>query len=112
MEWAIIVSGWVTALAGLAACIWPEVVFGAFGIVLATKANWFFIRHWGFLIFAVGMLIALDADKAVLLAGALEKFLLVGMIIWGTIPRTRLMTLVAFVDGAFAIMYMIALMTR
>jgi hypothetical protein len=105
MDIVIAISGWITALAGLVACVWPIAVFEIFKISVVTKANWFFIRHWGFLVFLVGVLTALDMDRAILLAAALEKLLLVGMIFFGTIPRTRWMTVIALVDGSFAVLY-------
>jgi hypothetical protein len=107
----LIVSGAVTALAGLPAVFAPGWFLRyVFGVNDPQAATGFFVRHWGVLIFAVGMLLAGSAftpspRPLVLGAAALEKFAIVALIAFGPLKRTPLMTAAAIVDGAFALIY-------
>ncbi len=112
--WILIVTGAVTAGGGLAAFLFPKPVLGlVFGVADPPSSTRFFARHWGVLIFAIGGLLAYAAPAPeirlpVLIAGALEKFAVVALIFFGPLKRTAPMTAIAAMDGAFAIVYTIA----
>jgi len=109
--WILVVSGVVTAAGGLAAfCIPRPLLRLAFGVSDADAATMFFVRHWGVLIFVVGALIAYSAYAPAarvpaLSAAAIEKFAVVGLVFFGPLKRTRVMTAIAAMDGLFAITY-------
>lgn len=107
----LVVSGLATALAGLATAIFPvRLLSTVFGVQRVEPATAFFARHWGVLIFVVGLLIVGSAftptPRPLVLAGAaLEKFAIVGLIFFGPLKRTMLMTVAAVADGLFAVLY-------
>jgi hypothetical protein len=115
--WILSISGAVTALGGLFAAVAPRPFLQAvFGVPDAGVALTFFARHWGVLIFAIGALLVCAAydpalRTAVLLAGAGEKLVIVAMIFFGKLQRTRLITVAAVADGVFAILYLAYLAT-
>lgn len=104
-------SGVITAGAGFAALLSPRwLLRQVFGVNDASGALMFFARHWGALIFAVGALVFYSAfdppvRSAVLWAAAFEKIAIVGLVFFGPLERTRLMTAVAVADGVFALLY-------
>jgi hypothetical protein len=112
IAWILGISGAVTALGGLLAAAVPRpFLLAVFGVGDADAALAFFARHWGVLIFVVGALLVYAAyDPSVrlpvLLAGAAEKLVIVAMIFFGSLKRTRLMTVAAIADGTFAILYL------
>ncbi len=112
IEWILVFSGGVTSLGGLFAAAAPRALLRAvFGVGEADAALLFFARHWGVLIFAVGALLVWAAydpslRTAVLAAAALEKLVIVAMILFGPLRRTQLMTVAAAADGTFAILYL------
>src|SRR5215470_3281291 len=88
--WILVVSGVITAGAGLAALLFPHL----------------FLR----LGFVVGALIVYSAyapttRAPVLAAAAIEKFAIGLLTFFGPIKPTRAMTAIAIGDGAFAILY-------
>ena len=109
--WILIVSGLITAGGGLAALFSPKLFLRlVFGDESAANSSVFFVRHWGVLIIAVGMLTVYSAyapaDRVpVLVAAAVEKFAIGLMVFFGPLKRTAGMTAVALVDGLFAILY-------
>lgn len=111
IAWILTVSGAVTAVAGLTAFLFPRGLLRiAFSIESSDAPIVFFVRHWGVLIAVVGGLIAYSAyDLPVrgpaCIAGAIEKGVLVLMILFGRLKRTRLMSIVALTDGLFAVLY-------
>jgi hypothetical protein len=114
MEIAIFVSGVITALAGLIACFFPSpILILVFGLEIFAPQILFYVRHWALLIFSFGVLIALPFNyPPVLIAAAIEKLAIVLLIFFGPIVRTNGMTLVALIDGSFAILYVIYLVER
>ncbi len=111
IAWILVASGVTTAAAGFAAFSLPRPLLGlAFGVENADDATMFFVRHWGVLIFVIGGLIAYGAyapaiRAAALTAAAIEKFAVVALIFFGPLKRTGIMTLIAAIDGLFAILY-------
>jgi hypothetical protein len=109
--WILIVSGVATGLAGLGAFLAPGPLLRlAFGVDRLEPAKMFFMRHWGVLILAVGALIVYSAYVPsarfpVLVAGSVEKALIVAMIFFGPLKRTLGMTAIAAMDGLFTILY-------
>lgn len=72
------------------------------------------MRHWGVLILAVGCLITYSAyDPAirapVLIAASAEKFAIGLLVFFGPVKRTNGMTVIAIMDGIFAILYVLYL---
>jgi hypothetical protein len=111
MWWILVVSGVVTAVAGLPAVFLPRQFLGlAFGVEDAGAATTFFVRHWGVLIFVVGALVVCAASQPairtpVLVAAAVEKLVIVALIFFGPLRRTPVMTVIALADGTFAVLY-------
>jgi hypothetical protein len=109
--WVLIVSGIVTAGGGLVALLFPHFnLRSTYGDESPTSVSVFFVRHWGVLILAVGGLIILSAyDPAIrvpiLVAAAVEKFAIGLLVFFGPVKRTSGMTVVAIVDGIFALLY-------
>lgn len=113
--WILVVSGTVTAVAGLAALLFPRLLLKfAFDVDAVPESTVFFVIHWGMLIFLFGALIAYSAYSPairtpILVAAALEKFLIVALVFFGPLRRTVPMTLIAATDGLFAILYVVYL---
>jgi len=109
--WVLVVSGIVTAGGGLVALLFPHFnLRSTYGDESPTSVSVFFVRHWGVLILAVGGLIILSAyDHAIrvpiLVAAAVEKFAIGLLVFFGPVKRTSGMTVVAIVDGIFALLY-------
>lgn len=109
--WILVVSGLVTAGAGLAALLLPDPLLRlAFGVGDAGSSTVFFTRHWGVLIFVIGALVFYAAHDPsirapVLIAAAIEKFAIVILIFFGSLKRTTAMTAIAAMDGLFAAIY-------
>jgi hypothetical protein len=109
--WVLIVSGIVTAGGGLVALLFPHFnLRSTYGDESPTSVSVFFVRHWGVLIIAVGGLIILSAyDPAIrvpiLVAAAVEKFAIGLLVFFGPVKRTSGMTVVAIIDGIFALLF-------
>src|SRR5215475_5326130 len=109
--WILVVSGVITAGAGLAALLFPHLFLRlGFGIESPITSLVFFVRHWGVLIFVVGALIVYSAYAPTirgpgLVAAAIEKFAIGLLTFFGPIKRTGAMTAIAVGDGTFAILY-------
>jgi len=107
----LLVSGIITAGAGLVATLFPRLFlrFG-FGVESPIGSLVFFVRHWGVLISAVGALIVYSAyvptvRAPVLAAAAMEKLAIGLLTFFGPMKRTTAMTAMAIGDGAFGILY-------
>src|SRR5262245_58033391 len=111
IEWILIASGIITAGAGLAALLFPDLFLRlGFGVEGPNGSLLFFVRHCGVLIFVVAALIfyssyAPAVRAPVLAAAAIEKFAIGLLIFFGPVKRTTAMTAIAAGDGAFAILY-------
>jgi hypothetical protein len=111
IAWFLVVSGVITAVGGLVAFLVPQSLLRlAFGVNSGDGALMFFVRHWGVLIFVVGVLLVYSAyypitRVPILSAAAIEKFAVVGLVFFGPLKRTMAMTAVAGVDGLFALTY-------
>jgi hypothetical protein len=109
--WILVASGAVTAVAGLAALLFPQPLLRlAFRVEGGDGSIVFFVRHWGALLFVMGALIVESAylpvaRAPVLTAAAIEKFVIVWLIFFGPLKRTIPMTAIAIADGVFAILY-------
>jgi hypothetical protein len=109
--WILVVSGVITAGGGFAAFLLPHQFLRlGFEVESSTDSFVFFVRHWGVLIVAVAALIVYGAYTPtirgpVLVAAAIEKFAVVLLIFFGPMKRTRAMTAIAIMDGAFATIY-------
>jgi len=109
--WILVVSGVITAGAGLVALLFPHLFLRlGFGVESPISSLVFFVRHWGVLIFAVGALIVYSAYAPtirgpVLVAAAIEKFAIGLLTFFGPMKPTAAMTAIAIGDGAFAILY-------
>ena len=109
--WILVVSGVITAGAGLAALLFPHLFLRlGFGVESPISSLVFFVRHWGVLIFAIAALIVYSAyaptvRAPVLAAAAIEKFAIGLLTFFGPMKRTTAMTAIAVGDGAFAILY-------
>ena len=109
--WILVVSGVVTAGAGLSALLFPHLFLRlGFGDETPTSSLVFFVRHWGVLIFVVGALIVYSAYAPairgpVLVAAAIEKFAIGFLAFFGPMKPTSVVTAMAIGDGAFAILY-------
>src|SRR5215469_11274569 len=110
LGWILVASGIITAVAGLAALLFPHLFLRVGFGVESNNPFVFFVRHWGVLIFAVGALIVYSAyaptvRAPVLVAAAIEKFAIGLLTFFGSMKRTTAMTAIAIGDGAFAILY-------
>ena len=111
------VSGLITALGGLIALLNPQFnLRSTYGVENTASITLFLIRHWGVLILAVGCLIVYSAyDPAirvpVLVAASAEKFAIGLLVFFGPVMRTKGMTVTAIVDGIFAILYVVYLVS-
>ena len=109
--WILVVSGVITAGAGLAALFSPHLFLRlGFSVESPISSLVFFVRHWGVLIFVVGALIVYSAyaptsRAPVLVAAAIEKFAIGLLTFFGPMKPTSAMTAIAIGDGAFAIIY-------
>ena len=108
--WILVVSGVITAGAGLAAFLFPHLFLRlGFRVESPISSLVFFVRHWGVLIFVVGALIVYSAyapttRAPVLVAAAIEKFAIGLLTFFGPVRRTTAMTAIAVGDGGFAIL--------
>jgi hypothetical protein len=115
IEWILIISGLVTAGAGVIALLFPHFQLrSTYGVENPASIAVFFVRHWGVLIFVVGCLIIYSAYAPairvpVLIAAAVEKFALGLLVFLGPVRRTSGMTTSAVVDSVFAILYVVYL---
>jgi hypothetical protein len=104
-------SGAVTAAAGLAALLFPSALLRVlFRVEIADQAVVIVVRHWGVLLFVVGMLIAYAAREPtartpILIVAALEKLAFGVLIVFGRAKRTAAMVAAAATDCVFAILY-------
>ena len=109
--WILVGSGVVTAAAGLAALLFPQLFLRlGFGVENPLRTLTFFVQHWGVLIFVVGALIVYSAyaptvRAPVLAAAAIEKFAIGLLTFFGPLKRTPALTAVAVGDAVFAILY-------
>ena len=109
--WILVVSGVITAGAGLVALLFPHLFLRlGFGVESPISSLVFFVRHWGVLIFVVGALIVYSAYAPtirgpVLVAAAIEKFAIGLLTFFGPTKPTSPRTTIAIGDGAFAILY-------
>lgn len=109
--WILVASGIITAFGGLVAVLSPRFQLrSTYGVESPTSIALFLTRHWGVLVFVIGGLIIYSAyDPAirvpVLLAASAEKFAIGLLVFGGPVPRTKGMTVVAVMDGIFAILY-------
>ena len=109
--WILVASGVITAGAGLAALLFPDLFLRlGFGVESPSSSLVFFVRHWGVLISVVGALTVYSAyaptvRAPVLAAAAIEKSAIGLLVFFGPIRRTRCMTTLAIGDGVFAILY-------
>ena len=108
--WILVGSGIITAVAGLAALLFPHLFLRLGFGVESTSPFVFFVQHWGVLIFVVGALIVYSAyvpaaRAPVLVAATIEKFAIGLLTFFGPMKRTTAMTAIAIGDGAFAILY-------
>ena len=108
----LIVSGVITAVAGLGALVFPRLLLRlAFAVPEPPASTMFFTRHWGVLIFLFGALLVAAAGTPalrgpVMLAAAAEKIAIGFFVFFGPLKRTPGMTLVALADGVFAVTYL------
>lgn len=109
--WILVISGIPTAAAGLAALLFPKTVLGrVFGSADTSPITIFFTRHWGALLFVVCSLTVYaaffpDTRGPILIAAAIEKFIIFILIFLGNLPRTPAMTTVAITDGVLAALF-------
>jgi hypothetical protein len=85
--WILVATGAATAVAGLAACLFPRFVLRLGFAVEADAALCFFVRHWGLLIGIVSALLVAAASVPgmrgpVLIAAASEKFAIGGLVFY------------------------------
>lgn len=74
-------------------------------------------RHWGLLVFLVGALLIVAGYDPVIrvpvaVAAAIEKVVLVALLLTGAVKWTPLLKVVATVDGLFALLYIAFLSAR
>jgi uncharacterized protein with PQ loop repeat len=115
IEWILIISGLITAVAGLVALLFPHFQLrSTYEVENPASIAVFFVMHWGLLVFVVGCLIIYSAYTPairvpILIAAAIEKFALGLLVFFGPVRRTSGMTTSAVVDGVFAILYVLYL---
>jgi hypothetical protein len=108
----LIVSGVITAVAGLGALLLPRPLLRlGFGVPDAPASTMFFARHWGLLIMLFGALLIVAAGEPalrgpVMLAAAIEKIAIGVFVFFGPLKRTAGMTLIAVADAVFAVLYL------
>lgn len=89
IEWILVVSGVLTALAGACAFLFPKPLLRLiFKVENPDAAILFFVMHWGILIFVVGALLKVVAYEPglrapVLIAAAIEKFGILFLVLFG-----------------------------
>ena len=109
--WILVGSGIVTAGAGLTALLFPHLFLRlGFSVERPVSPLVFLVQHWGVLIFVVGGLIVYSAyaptvRAPVLVAAAIEKFVIGLLTFFGPMKRTPAMTAMAVGDSAFAVLY-------
>src|SRR3954454_10275042 len=116
--WILINSGILGAAAGVAALLFPLTVLQIlFGSSDTSPATLFFARHWGALLFVVCSLTVYaglfpDSRGPILTAAAIEKIIIVVLILFGKPGRTSAMVAIAAVDGLLAIVFAVYLITN
>jgi hypothetical protein len=117
IEWILVVSGALTAIAGAGAFLFPKTLLRLiFKVENPDGAILFFVMHWGILIFVVGALLKVVAYEPglrapVLVAAAIEKFGILFLVLFGPLKRTLGMTAIAVFDGSLAVIYVLYLVS-
>jgi hypothetical protein len=70
------------------------------------------LRHWGLLIFLVGALLVFaayhpDIQVPAMVMAGVEKIVLAGLVFFGPLKRTTLVTMIAAIDTGFAVLYVL-----
>jgi hypothetical protein len=107
----LIVSGILTAVAGLAALLFPQPILR---LIFETEDNSaltiFFTQHWGALLFVVCSLtvyagLVPDARPPILTAAIVEKCILFILVFFGSVKRTNMLVVIAATDGILCVLF-------
>jgi hypothetical protein len=117
IEPILVVSGIVTAGAGLAFVAPRAVARLLFRSNLEDDASVLVVRHWGLLVFLMGCLIVYAAHHPlsrapILVAASTEKAILIALFGIGGMRWTPAMRVIAVVDGLFTVLYVAYLAGR
>lgn len=117
IEPILLVSGIVTAGAGLAFVAPRAVARLLFGAEISENAGVLVVRHWGLLVFLMGCLIVYAAyhplsRAPILVAVSAEKAILIALFAIGEVRWTLGMRVIAVVDGLFTLLYVAYLAGR
>ena len=110
MNAVLIVTGLLTAGAGIGVFA-PRLLLGMmFGVETRDAATMLLARHWSFLIALIGVLLVYAAYNAevrvpIMIAGALEKFALAAMVFSGPLRKRRVTAMVVGADVVMALLY-------
>jgi len=110
---AILLATGLATMGGIAAFVAPRGVLKlVFGVETPQDVALLLTRHWGLLIFLVGALLVFAAYRpdlqvpAMAIAGV-EKIVFAGLVFSGHLKRTTLARMMAALDTAFVVLYVL-----
>jgi hypothetical protein len=111
IETILVVTGLVTALAiGLFVAPRRMLKF-AFGLEAPQPVTILMARHWGLLIFLIGVLLVYAAfhpgvRAPAMIIGAVEKLIFAGLVFLGDMPKNAGVKPMAVMDSGIAVLYL------
>jgi hypothetical protein len=105
IETILVVTGLVTSLV-IVMCVAPRLMLKfAFGLEAPPPVTLLIARHWGLMIFLIGVLLVYAAFQPsvrvpAMVIGAVEKFCSAGLVFFGDMPKTARVKPMAVVDPA------------
>jgi len=107
----LVITGLVTTLAAVMFIAPRPLLKLLFNVERPDSITLFVARHWGLVIGLVGMLLVFAAYEPsvrvpAMAMAATEKIAMVGLICFLPLKRTAFMRMIAFGDGAMAVVYL------
>jgi O-antigen/teichoic acid export membrane protein len=107
----LIVSGILTAAAGLGALLFPRPILKLiFGSEDNSALTIFFTRHWGALLFSICSLtvysgLVPSTRAPILTAAIVEKCIIFILVFFGPVKRTNMLAAIAAMDGILSVLF-------
>ena len=110
IEWILIVTGLITASMLFQFLAPAQVLRMSYGQVPADSLGLMFARHWGLLVFCIGVLLIIAAYQPairvpVIVVALVEKVALGGMILGSSLRQRPTAVMIAVTDLVVALIY-------